>query len=597
MERFIKYRGLISEIERYKRENTLNRKVTITKDFIELFSGFLAEKIAYCESLYKEFKFDEHGRCVIGEQEAFIGDSLRDIESAINSVYKNSVYESIFEAMKSRSYREVKDMDGEYRIIDSAFNVEYFLRFYIDPVHVITKAHFKKEDGKLVNIKFTKILSDAFKIWSSNNETYKEIKSLLKEENEKEDKNMTRIFQLRDLKKQIEEQHPFTHVDRLLNNKALYGKEKVILSINPFDRLFMSKSSYCEDEMKEHITNFNSCVGSQYKIDENGDLIIAEKGHFCIDETLMFGMIPASCVVYRENGRSINVHGMPFYGMKERSVAWLEDSGVFLETLYPTRTRLAMSKVIDVFDKLGVDASSYGEDDETLDISYNAFTNKILNNITPDGLFLDRLYISQSQLYKLENLRVDYSYSTGTEPVRRGDICPCCEDEFDEEYSTWVVDENGEEIRVCDDCIGNHYYWCNGCDQYHHNENGSVRSFTNGDEEFICDDCFEDGNYIVCYSCDCVVSKHHDWTEIDNDYYCEDCAQAEFARCEECLDYHSGDKETLEGDSICDYCYNNDSRFEECEECHRIGTTADIDDFNGKRICYECLEKEQKEAM
>lgn len=133
--------------------------------------------------------------------------------------------------------------------------------------------------------------------------------------------------------------------------------------------------------------------------------------------------------------------------------------------------------------------------------------------------------------------------------------CACCNEEFDSDTMTATSDG-----YVCEDCIDNEYFFCEHCEEYHHN-----------------DDCVE-----VAVS----------WRG-NTEYWCEDCAYNDAYRCDNCEEYFVADIMHIDewGNQICDHCY--DDGYITCEDCGRI--TNDYEEIDDCYYCSSCAD-DRREA-
>ncbi len=121
-----------------------------------------------------------------------------------------------------------------------------------------------------------------------------------------------------------------------------------------------------------------------------------------------------------------------------------------------------------------------------------------------------------------------------------------------------VIDQWGDRVRVCDDCLDNHYTCCDICGEYHHTDN---MRYVDGRD--VCNGCFEE------YSEECEhCGERHlsgEMTEVHNENgdlirVCEDCRKRDYSTCDDCGEYYP--------DECFEYVYNKyGSRIWVCEDC------------------------------
>ncbi len=102
-----------------------------------------------------------------------------------------------------------------------------------------------------------------------------------------------------------------------------------------------------------------------------------------------------------------------------------------------------------------------------------------------------------------------------------------------------------------DDYYEEHFY-CEGCDNYYHNNDRSQHVYGNTS---YCNDCFYE-NYTYCHNCDEPISNNDSYySEITNYDYCSDCYHDHHTYCENCgNDYWTEDGCDC-GVSIHNYSY------------------------------------------
>ncbi len=141
--------------------------------------------------------------------------------------------------------------------------------------------------------------------------------------------------------------------------------------------------------------------------------------------------------------------------------------------------------------------------------------------------------------------------------------CDCCGEYYDEDELHYVYDENGDEIRVCDDCSDRYYVYCDECESYHYYGN---MSYVQNDECYVCQNCL-DHYYTYCERCDELVhidSIMEVYNEYgDEEHVCVNCAHHYYRECEHCNRmFH----EDVMQDGLCPDCLSDAERAKEDEE-------------------------------
>ena len=100
--------------------------------------------------------------------------------------------------------------------------------------------------------------------------------------------------------------------------------------------------------------------------------------------------------------------------------------------------------------------------------------------------------------------------------IANGDyICPGCLEEYysvcDEYYRRsslfLAVNDDGEEIQICEDCRDNSYTICDDCGRYVHNDNAINAYDDNGNQILICPDCRKN-YYEECEHCETIYHEN-----------------------------------------------------------------------------------------
>ena len=168
------------------------------------------------------------------------------------------------------------------------------------------------------------------------------------------------------------------------------------------------------------------------------------------------------------------------------------------------------------------------------------------------------------------------------------DECGCRTDSI-----TGVLNEYGERIYVCPNCLEEGFSYCCHCDEYY-----PCDQMTLVDNTYICPNCVENH----CAECDQCGEIHHRNSLHDAyDRYgnavliCDDCRYDSYGCCQHCGEVHHEDNlhgvhdrhgyEVL----VCDNCFH--SFYDECENCGEHFNTGDL--TNG--LCPDCYRHEEDE--
>ena len=135
--------------------------------------------------------------------------------------------------------------------------------------------------------------------------------------------------------------------------------------------------------------------------------------------------------------------------------------------------------------------------------------------------------------------------------------CYECGELLGDDDVTWAVNSRGECVPVCQNCLESYYYFCEQCQQWHHQDH--VTELASGD--FVCDDCLER----FCAQCDCC-----------NEWYFKDALELAY----------NGDEE----EHVCEDCRRENYVY--CECCGRLFHESDIDEDG---LCRDCCEEREDE--
>lgn len=126
---------------------------------------------------------------------------------------------------------------------------------------------------------------------------------------------------------------------------------------------------------------------------------------------------------------------------------------------------------------------------------------------------------------------------------------------------------------------------CEGC-----GEEFEMSNLTKTDSGYFCEDCFEN-NYIKCEDCGDVVAKDDAHQTYSGGWICEDCRENYFY-CDKCDGLFPEDETTYiesEGVCVCGHCLTNN--YTRCENCGEYVADNDtIVTANGDAICRDCYE-------
>ena len=165
------------------------------------------------------------------------------------------------------------------------------------------------------------------------------------------------------------------------------------------------------------------------------------------------------------------------------------------------------------------------------------------------------------------------------------DECGCRTDSI-----TGVLNQYGERIYVCPNCLEEGFSYCCHCDEYY-----PCDQMTLVDNTYVCQNCVEN-HCAECAQCGQIHYRNNMYDAYDRHgnavLICDDCHYDYYECCEHCGEIHHEDNlHSVHGRrnceiNVCDNCFHN--FYSECERC---GEYFNVDDLtNG--LCHSCLSEE-----
>lgn len=145
-------------------------------------------------------------------------------------------------------------------------------------------------------------------------------------------------------------------------------------------------------------------------------------------------------------------------------------------------------------------------------------------------------------------------------PPKHHFTCDHCGENHHNDVKT-RAQKDGRNLDICDDCLNNHFEWCEKTDAYYHESEM---------EEVLVSR--RNGGYVS-------MNVHEAWRE-DNCYSCDDCGQ-----------YHEySSSHEVSGNQICPSCYeDNYFRCNSCEEHFHN------DDYGEDGMCQSCVDSQDSD--
>ena len=78
-----------------------------------------------------------------------------------------------------------------------------------------------------------------------------------------------------------------------------------------------------------------------------------------------------------------------------------------------------------------------------------------------------------------------------------GHVCYDCGERCHEDRLHYVYNRNGDEVRVCENCLEENYLYCDICESYHDRHD---MTYIENEQRHVCDDCLHE-HYCQCDDC------------------------------------------------------------------------------------------------
>jgi len=149
----------------------------------------------------------------------------------------------------------------------------------------------------------------------------------------------------------------------------------------------------------------------------------------------------------------------------------------------------------------------------------------------------------------------------------------------DEQLEYWLselIDETGDSTEYCDCCT----------ESLPRATESTESILIRSTSEQICEDCHQE--YVSCTQCGNEAHEDSDYvrfSEVAEDYFCEDCYYDTFSNCEDCgrEDYNDDMSFSEDGYSYCVDCYREETRYPDWEVNDSIETlSCGVTQFDNK---------------
>lgn len=286
----------------------MSTSYTINKKTVERAKEIIKFKSKFWEEAFPDIKFDENGRAKVG----FL------------PTYDKSVFYAKIKENTSKLFEEcLLEAYKELRIKPIALSDIDYYQYLTKRITVETETGFIQERS------LPSILGKANSIWEQRMPLYRPLRNVYKPIAKAKD-NPRDIDTLKEILSNMENGNTYIAYDNLMR---VFQPRDMYISINPLDKLLSAGGDDCNS-----LTKFSSCWRNKMVLKDNGNILFSTKGEYSnpkaqvkLGEHVLCGML----IIPNEN--TVEVCGMKFYGMMQRSHIWLSEEGIFLENIYPDK--------------------------------------------------------------------------------------------------------------------------------------------------------------------------------------------------------------------------------------------------------------------
>lgn len=185
--------------------------------------------------------------------------------------------------------------------------------------------------GRVQEKNIAALLQKAHNVWETKYDLYRPYRNHIKQIRNED--GPYEIGKLNDILKRLEAGNTYIAYDRLLRE---FQEKSLLISINPLDKIFSSGGT--GHGFEDTITKFSSCWSNRIIKRNDDSYEISAYGGFSNPRAqVTLGSHLCSGMVMISNGNVIEVDGMKFFGMLQRSHIWLDCEGIFIENIYPDK--------------------------------------------------------------------------------------------------------------------------------------------------------------------------------------------------------------------------------------------------------------------
>lgn len=272
----------------------------------------IARKKEIWNRVFPNIEFDEDGRAKVGFLPPY------DKSVFYQKIKQNT--SKLFEECLEEAYKEL-------RLKPIALEDIEYHQYLTKRIEVETETGFKQERA------LPSILAKASAIWERKMPMYRPLRNIYKPIN-KAKENPNDIETLKNILSDMEQGNTYIAYDNLMR---VFQPRDMYISINPLDKLFSSGG-----EGTNSITKFSSCWRNKMTVKKNGNITFTRYGEYSNPKAqVLLGEHPLCGMLIIPNENSVEVAGMTFLGMLQRSHIWLHEDAIFLENIYPDKENRA----------------------------------------------------------------------------------------------------------------------------------------------------------------------------------------------------------------------------------------------------------------
>ena len=299
-------------------------RVLIDKEKVNWAREVINSKKELWKSKFPSLEFDEDGRAFVGQLPG----------------YDERIFNKEIGRKNAAAFNKcLKEACTELRIKPISLKDLTYADFCLKRIIVTTKS------GNVQERSLPSILARANSIWERKMPLHRPLRNLYKTM-VKEDSTSNDVEIVKDILNKMEYTNIYMSYDKLMR---IFQNKNVYISINPLDKLFSSGG-----DGSDSITRFFSCWANDMSILDDDSVEISPLGSYAnpmaqikLGEHALCGMI----IVPNDN--ELDVFGMKFLGMLQRSHIWLRDDSIFIENIYPDKDskeiRDTLTRVISPF--------------------------------------------------------------------------------------------------------------------------------------------------------------------------------------------------------------------------------------------------------